>query len=346
VYSEPARIAVGVGQTRYKSWEAKAEEGEGRPWGPFANEGEWKLVKWMIKTLGQTKTNKFLKLDKIKFLGLSFHNNRPEWICETQCITGDHVDKDGKPMMEDIEIWYWDPVKCIEELIGNPTFRGFISYAPEKLYEDMARERQVYEEMLSGNWWWNMQGKLTIPIGATIATAILSTDKTRLSVFSGDKAAWPVYLTIGNIDAEKRRETSAWAMILIGYLPVTKMECFSEAKRSEQIHQLFHTSMRVVLKPLICAGLEGVEMVCADGNIRLVFPILAAYIADYPEQCLVACCKENRCPSCLVNPENHGEPDLSPPRVPRDTLVALAQEARGERPEEFKEQGLRHINPF
>lgn len=41
-----------------------------------------------------------------------------------------------------------------------------------------------------------------LPKGVTIAPVILASDKMQLSHFSGDKSAWPVYLTIGNIDKD------------------------------------------------------------------------------------------------------------------------------------------------
>ncbi len=132
-------------------------------------------------------------------------------------------------------------------------------------------------------------------------------------------------------------------MALLGYLPVAKLECFAKNDRSLQGYRLFHYAMSVLLRPLIDAGNTGIDLVCADGWLRKVFPILAAYIADFPEQCLVACCKENRCPTCTVHPNERGEAVAS---CYRDMSTSVAAVQDPEHPA-FNEQGLRHIpEPF
>jgi hypothetical protein len=195
-----------------------------------------------------------------------------------------------------------------------------------------------------------VQGK--VPSGATIAPIILASDKTQLTHFWGDKTAWPVYLSIGNISKEVCQKVSAHATVLLGYLPVSKLECFDEGSRSLAGYRLFHHCMSLILKPLIEAGKVGIPMTCADSKIRLVFPILAAYIADYPEQCLVACCKENRCPQCQVRPDQRGELLQSLWRDQNKTMMLLQQqkhqaEKKQNPTAEFKELGLHAVyNPF
>ena len=101
-----------------------------------------------------------------------------------------------------------------------------------------------------------------------MAPVILSSDKMSLSVFSGDKKAWPIYLTIGNILKDVRRQVSAHTTILIGYLPVSRLECFQKKSRSVEEYRLFHYAMSLLLHPLAEAGHQGKAMVCADGCVR------------------------------------------------------------------------------
>jgi hypothetical protein len=101
-----------------------------------------------------------------------------------------------------------------------------------------------------------------------------------------------------------------------------------------------------MLQPLIEAGTNGVEMPCPDGHVRQIFPILASYIADHPEQCLVACCAENRCPRCVVADNDRGELLYSVLRDQEETIEILAAQCAGKAPIKFKTHGLRANNPF
>ena len=51
-------------------------------------------------------------------------------------------------------------------------------------------------------------------------------------------------------------------MILLGYIPVTKLKFLSEATSKDHAYRLFNYCMSYMLKLLIEAGKEGVLMTC------------------------------------------------------------------------------------
>jgi hypothetical protein len=58
---------------------------------------------------------------------------------------------------EDLELWRRNPVDCVKELLGNPTLAQELRFAPEHAYEDEEANVHVFDEMNSGDWWWDAQ---------------------------------------------------------------------------------------------------------------------------------------------------------------------------------------------
>ncbi|KAF8131961.1 hypothetical protein EV363DRAFT_1398349 [Boletus edulis] len=363
--AKPIADVVGTAATPFERM-TSVQDASGRgTYAPFADREEWELAQWLIHNVNQRATQEFLKLSIMKDRTQpSYRSNYkflkmidelptgPEWSCRLIQVHGDvgPVENDGfenppapDDESEELELWMRDPVACIQELIGNPAFEGNLAYTPEKVYVDQEGRTRRYDEMWTGDWWWKTQERL--PAGATVAPVILASDKTELSRFKGDKTAWPVYLTIGNLSKDVRREPSSHASVLLGYLPVSKLASFDD--NSVAGYRLFHYCMKLLLHPLVAAGQEGVEMVCADGGIRRIFPILAAYIGDHPEQCLVACCTENRCPKCVVPASQRGANTQFPRHNQTQTKQTLHAQATGLYPPEFIAEGLRPVfSPF
>ncbi|KAF9508631.1 hypothetical protein BS47DRAFT_1302591 [Hydnum rufescens UP504] len=93
-------------------------------------------------------------------------------------------------------MFFHNPVQCVKELLGNPAFAGEMDYEASKVFT-VDRAMRIYHEMTTGKLWNETQD--TLPAGATLAGIILSSDKTHLSVFSGNKVMHPVYMSLGNI---------------------------------------------------------------------------------------------------------------------------------------------------
>ncbi|KAG6818925.1 hypothetical protein H0H92_002401, partial [Tricholoma furcatifolium] len=56
-----------------------------------------------------------------------------------------------------MELWYRNTIDIIKELLGNPALREHLRYAPERVYLDKERKNRMYDEMWSGDWWWETQ---------------------------------------------------------------------------------------------------------------------------------------------------------------------------------------------
>ena len=99
----------------------------------------------------------------------------------------------------------------------------------------------------------------------------------------------------------------------------------SDQEHRIRVQRVFHETMRVVLEPLINAGKEGVEMTSSDGSVRDIFPLLSCYVADYPEQCLVACSKYGTCPKCRTKATELGNEEEAERRIQSWTQTVICE---------------------
>ncbi|KAI9508696.1 hypothetical protein F5148DRAFT_979444 [Russula earlei] len=87
------------------------------------------------------------------------------------------------------------------------------------------------------------------------------------------------------------RKSSNHEVSLIGYIPTSEITCFSDPQIPK--YRLFDACLKKILELLKSAGNNRTKLICVDDVIHWIFPILAAYVGNHLEQCLVAGCKEN-----------------------------------------------------
>jgi len=130
-----------------------------------------------------------------------------------------------------------------------------------------------------------------------VVPLLFVSNKTHLTNFFGDKAAWLVYMSIGNISKDFRPQGSKRAWVLVALLPIPQKN-----PKDSEIHRSWHEAIERILEPIAeldIAG-PGYEWDCADGKVRRCYLILAAWIADYQEHVILARIINGLCPICEI----------------------------------------------
>jgi hypothetical protein len=140
--------------------------------------------------------------------------------------------------------------------------------------------RRIYSEINTGDWWWDTQDQLSP--GTTIVPVILASDKTHLINISGDKHAWPLYFTVGNIQNNFRCAPTKHTSMFVALIP-------SLPNGDKDTEEAWHSAVGTVLSPrrnLDITG-PGLKHDCAEGLFTQCYLLLAFWVRDYPEQVLV-----------------------------------------------------------
>ncbi|KAI6010048.1 hypothetical protein BKA83DRAFT_4467659 [Pisolithus microcarpus] len=217
-----------------------------------------------------------------------------EWQSFTVKYTGG-VEGDPMPWMHDeYDIWFRDPHKVVQNMLANPEFSKGMDYRPFREY-DTKCSTQRWQNFMSGDWAWHQADIIAQDpdcLGSMFVPIILGSDKTTVSVATGQNDYYPLYLSVGNI-----HNNVCWGhrngVILIAFLAMPK-----------STYILFHSSLGRILKTFKPGMAKPEVMLFGDDHYRRVIYGLGPYIADYEEQALLTCIVRNWCPQCLAYHNN------------------------------------------
>ncbi|KAG0700786.1 hypothetical protein DFH29DRAFT_982960 [Suillus ampliporus] len=240
---------------------------------PFASKEEWEIADFLLRSpLSMAAISEFLALPMIRKLKLSFSTAKelrsraemlpkgPSWKC--QMIPSLHRTKNP------IQLFWRDPVECLETLFSNPLFHDKLDFVPHRVYKTAAWLTRVYSEWLMGDSAWEFQSQ--VPRGTTILDTILSSDKTNITTMTGARVAHPLLLGLANIRMQTCTKLSSKAFLLTALLPIPQYLHPTQQMRGVLEDRLIHQCLSIILKPLMIAAEIGIMMSDPVGNLAKI----------------------------------------------------------------------------
>ncbi|OJA11452.1 hypothetical protein AZE42_12042 [Rhizopogon vesiculosus] len=316
-------------------------------WTPFRDRIEFETAEFLYKR-NQMSASQIDCLCNLWAATLAKHNEKPpfadhrdlyqtidstplgdvKWQSFSVQYSGEKPDINIPPWMNDTyDVWFRDPHEVVCNMLANPMYADEMDYRPYREYASANDERQ-WKDFMSGDWVWEQADEISKDAdaaGATFVPIILGSDKTTVSVGTGNNAYYPLYISIGNVRNNVRRAHRD-AVAIVGFLamPKTTRQHALDARFRKFRRQLFHCSLSKILQSLR-PGMTKPEVTrFGDGHFRRVIYGLGPYIADYEEQALLANIVRGWCPRCLAPHNDLDQEALDHCREHTDALVEEA----------------------
>ncbi|KAH9916552.1 hypothetical protein B0H21DRAFT_781954 [Amylocystis lapponica] len=298
-----AEMSAGIIDNLLELWAATLVKHDDHP--PFVD------AKHMYQTIDNTLVGEV----KWKKFNMSYNGPRP--------ATGEVPTW----MTKDWDVLYREPDASVKNMVANPAFKGEFDFSVTRQFDREAPYERLLQNFMSADWVWEQSDLIAQDPkthGSMFVPIILGSDKTTVSVATGQNEYYPLYMSIGNVHNNVRRAHRN-AVALIGFLaiPKTDRKYADDVQFRKFRRQMFHSSLSRILQSLK-PGMTTPEVnLCADGHYRRCIYGLGPYIADYPEQALLACIVQGWCPKCTAN---HNDLDSGGGRRSRNHTGVLVEE--------------------
>ncbi|KAF7985012.1 hypothetical protein HWV62_10006 [Athelia sp. TMB] len=289
---------------------------------PFRSAEELQLAQWLTySSITQAQIDSFLKLIHTRQNPPSFTSSRdlqirienlpsvPSWQHRTIKIPGYET---KEPMV----LFWRDGLEVIKHIYSNPVFANCMDERPYRLTDPEQNDQRVYGDFMSADFAWDYYSAL--PEGHGMVGVIAASDKTPLTLGTGNKEMHPLLLSIANIHPAVRMKASSHSFVLAAYLPIPKFKGVTSTVHAALVAQVFHKSVSIVVENLRHADQLGAEMSDYNGEKRINHTPLVSYIADLPEMHTISCTTHNQSPLTLATLEDFGDDQSEKPHIPRD----------------------------
>ena len=153
---------------------------------------------------------------------------------------------------------------------------------------------------------------------------------------TGNRMAHPILISLANIDASIRSKNLLHGYLLLALLPIAKFVHKDSRVRGLLQDRLTHDVLTKLLSPLRTAATVGVMMSDPVGNLRYCYTPIAAWIADTPEESLIAATSPKASPITVAFSKQFGDSFHHPARTAAITLAAIQTACAEQTPCDYK----------